>query len=184
MTIYMIAGPPGIGKSTNSRDLIPIGIPIVDHDLASYQYKKQGFENYQDIASNRCNERVREYLNNNEDFALELNLGFQSHYDYLSYLAGFHPDNQVELLLFFTDDVKLCLNRAEIRHLSGGHQVKPEIIYQMYRDTISLFKQNSRTFGSVRLVDVTYDAVTELTADQSPLPKWVTDNKLESFLLG
>ena len=182
MIIYIIAGPPGIGKSTHSKVLIPAGTPIVDHDLASYQYKKEGFENYRDIASKRCNERVREFLSNKEDFALELNLGFPSHYNYLSYISGFHYDNKVELVLFFTDEVKLCLNRADIRHKSGGHEVEADVIKQMYSHTIALFKENKRLFSTIRLIDVTYESVIELVEDTNPLPKWVTDNKMEIYL--
>lgn len=182
MIIYMIAGPPGIGKSTHSKAMIPVGTPIVDHDLASYQYKKNGFENYRDIASTRCNERVREFLSSKKDFALELNLGFPSHYNYLNFIAGFHSDNKVELILFFTDDVRLCLNRADIRHKSGGHEVESSAIKQMYANTISLFKENKHLFSSVRLIDVTYDSVTELTAGISPIPKWVTDSRMEMYL--
>jgi predicted ABC-type ATPase len=182
MIVYMIAGPPGIGKSTHSKSMIPVGTPIVDHDLVSYQYKKEGFENYKDIASKRCNERVRKFLLNKEDFALELNLGFPSHYSYLNYISGFHHDNKVELILFFTDDVKLCLNRADIRYKSGGHEVEADVIKQMYANTISLFNENKRIFSTVRLIDVTYDSVKELTADANLLPKWVVDNGMGLYL--
>ncbi len=50
MIIYVIAGPPGIGKSTNGRAFIPAGVPIIDHDLAAYQYKKRGFTDYQGLS--------------------------------------------------------------------------------------------------------------------------------------
>lgn len=182
MRIYMIAGPPGIGKSTHSKALIPVGTPIVDHVLASYQYKRLGFDDYKDIASKRCNERVREFLMNKEDFALELNLGFSSHYDYLTYISRFHRDNQVELILFFTDDIKLCLNRADIRHRSGGHQVLPFVIENMYKNTISLFKQNKHIFSSIRMIDVSYDSITELTPDVKVMPKWITENNLRIYI--
>jgi len=43
MTIYLIAGPPGVGKSTNARPFIPPSVPIIDQDLAAYQYKKEVF---------------------------------------------------------------------------------------------------------------------------------------------
>jgi hypothetical protein len=36
MNIYIIAGPPGIGKSSSSFDYIPDGISIIDQDLAAY----------------------------------------------------------------------------------------------------------------------------------------------------
>ena len=101
MTIYVIAGPPGIGKSTNAANFIPAGVPIIDQDLAGYQYKKQGFADYQDLASLSTNQRIRDLLLSRQDFALELNLGFPSHYAYLKSIAYFDRSNQIALLLFF-----------------------------------------------------------------------------------
>lgn len=68
MIIYLIAGPPGIGKSTYSKSLVPDGIPIVDHDLAAYQYKKRGFTDYQDAASLVSNQRIQSFLLNQKVF--------------------------------------------------------------------------------------------------------------------
>ncbi len=84
MNIYIIAGPPGIGKSTSSFKYIPRKIPVIDHDLAAYQYKKEGFVDYQELGIMSGNQQIRSNLFEKIDFALELNLGFQSHYDYLS----------------------------------------------------------------------------------------------------
>lgn len=162
--------------------MVPTGVPIVDQDLAAYQYKKQGFSDYQDIASVVSSQRIREFLFNEEDFGLELNLGFPSHYSYLRSIATFNRENRIELILFFTDDINLCLDRAEIRYMSGGHEVKPDVIREMYAGTMSLLEQNKQIFHSVRLVDVTYDAITELTPDQVLLPQWVTVNKLDMHL--
>ncbi|WP_460640157.1 hypothetical protein [Larkinella harenae] len=178
----MIAGPPGVGKSTNGEELIPAGVPIVDQDLAAYQYKKQGFADYQDIASMAINQRIREFLFNKQDFALELNLGFPSHYQYFRTIANFDRSNRVELLMFYTDDLDLCLNRARVRHESGGHEVKPEVIEEMYGATFPLFEQNKTLFHRVRLVDVTYEATAEVTADTNPLPDWVVRNGLRPYL--
>ncbi|MDQ1085613.1 GTPase SAR1 family protein [Siphonobacter sp. SORGH_AS 1065] len=43
MNIYVIAGPPGVGKSSNAVNFIPEYVPIVDQDLAGYQYKNRDF---------------------------------------------------------------------------------------------------------------------------------------------
>jgi predicted ABC-type ATPase len=183
MTIYLVAGPPGIGKSTHSQSFIPAGIPIVDQDLAAYQYKKVGFANYQDIASLTSNQRIRDFLFNRESFALELNLGFESHYDYLRSIAAFDYKNQIDLILFFSDDINVCLDRAKIRHLNGGHEVTAEVIREMYAATMPLFELNKILFSRIILVDVTYDAVIELTKDCMPLPAWVLSNNLGQYLL-
>ncbi|RRB12962.1 hypothetical protein EHT87_21890 [Larkinella knui] len=178
----MIAGPPGIGKSTNAKELIPAGVPIIYQDLAAYQYKKQGFTDYQDIASLTTNQKIRDFLFKKDDFALELNLGFSSHYAFLKSIANFDRSNQINLVLFFTDDLELCINRAKARYLNGGHEVRQEVIEEMYTNTFPLFEENKNLFHQVRLVDVTYSMITELMADSKPLPKWVVQNTMLSYL--
>ena len=182
MTIYVIAGPPGIGKSTNANELVPAGIPIIDQDLAGYQYKKQGFIDYQDLASIRSNQQIKEYLFAGQDFALELNLGFVSHYEYLKSIAFFDRRNQINLLLFFTDDLNLCLDRAAIRHTNGGHEVKPAIVEEMYKNMLPLFAENSTLFQSVRLIDMTGVAITEYVRSSDELPRWIATNGLTGYL--
>lgn len=70
MNIYLIAGPPGIGKSTNAKNIILENIPVIDYDLAAYQYKKQGFKDYQSLASLSANQNIKKYLFEKKDFAL------------------------------------------------------------------------------------------------------------------
>lgn len=182
MNIYVIAGPPGIGKSTNASELIPKGVPIIDQDLAGYEYKKRGFTDYQDLASIRSNQTIRDYLLTRQSFALELNLGFSSHYDYLKSIAYFDRTNSIHLLLFFADDLSLCIDRAKIRHLSGGHEVRQEIIEEMYVNTLPLFQQNKDLFNTVRLVDMTDTAPVEHSRDSGNLPAWIVANGLTSYL--
>lgn len=55
MNIYVIAGPPGIGKSTSGHRFVPNNIPIIDQDLAAYQYRKEGFTDYQHLAPLKSN---------------------------------------------------------------------------------------------------------------------------------
>jgi predicted ABC-type ATPase len=180
MNIYIIAGPPGIGKSTSSFKYIPRKIPVIDHDLAAYQYKKEGFIDYQELGIMSGNQQIRSNLFEKIDFALELNLGFQSHYDYLKSLAYFDRTNKVHLILFFTDSLDLCLFRANIRHKRGGHLVKPEIVTEMYHSTIPLLKENIGLFHSLSFLDVTNDIITKIT--KSNLPDWFLNNDLEKHL--
>jgi predicted ABC-type ATPase len=157
-------------------------VPIFDQDLAAYHYKKRGFSDYQDLASLTSSQRIRESLFKKTDFALELNLGFLSHYDFLKSIASFDWSNTIHLLLFFTDDLNLCIDRAQIRYISGGHEVKQEVIEEMYSSTLPLFEQNKNLFHSIRLVNVTYDTLTELTPHSKPLPEWVLKNDLQLYL--
>ncbi|TAE32517.1 MAG: hypothetical protein EAZ91_04135 [Cytophagales bacterium] len=182
MIIYVIAGPPGIGKSTSGSSFIPLGTPIIDQDLAGYQYKKQGFADYQDLASLRSNAQVRDFLFAQQPFALELNLGFESHYSYLKSIAYFNPANQVHLFLFYTDHVALCLDRASLRYINGGHEVKPEVVQEMYANTFPLFEKHKQLFQAVRLVDVNEDSPIECHRRMEQLPDWITRNNLLEYL--
>ena len=180
MNIYIIAGPPGIGKSTRGLRFIPKDIEIIDHDLAAYQYKKEGFSDYKELGIMSGNQQIRSNLFAKESFALELNLGFQSHYDYLNSMANFDPINKVHLILFFTDSLDLCLTRANIRHERGGHLVKPEIVAEMYENTIPLLKENISFFNSMSFINITNTIVRKVKITNPP--NWVIDNDLVKYL--
>ena len=176
MNIYILAGPPGIGKSTSGYRFVPLGLPIIDHDLAAYHYRKEGFADYQHLATLKSNQQIREYLFSNRDFALELNLGFQSHYDYLYSIAQFDPSNHIHLILFYTDSLDLCMLRAKIRHKNGGHLVKPEVVREMYDNTIPLLKKHLAIFHSLRFVDSSDAAIREVFGED--LPTWLRTSGL------
>ena len=130
-TIYFIAGPPGVGKSTSGSSFLPDDIEILDPDRIASRYKAQGFSDYKDIGNIKFNDLVKKQLFAGNDFAIELNLGFESHYDFLRSVKNFNSDNTIEVILFFTDDKKLCYQRAEQRHQEGLHYVNPETIKEM-----------------------------------------------------
>ena len=173
MNIYFIAGPPGIGKSTYGRELVPAQVPIIDHDLAAYQYKKQGFSDYSELASLKANELIKNCLATRQDFALELNLGYQSHYDYLKSVSS-NKFVRIHLILFFTNDVNLCLLRADIRYKNGGHLVNSKIIIEMYNNTLPLLKQNLKLFSSITFISVFGLDIEKV--NRSKIPKWIIDD--------
>jgi len=174
MNIYIIAGPPGVGKSTSAYRFVPSDISIIDQDLAAYHYRKDGFVDYQHLATLKSNQQIKDFLFSQKDFALELNLGFKSHYDYLKYIDNLNPENTVHLILFYTNTVDFGLLRAEIRHKKGGHLVKPEIVKEMYEETMPLLKQNLNLFKTFRFIDVSTNKISEVTPNNIPL--WLNDN--------
>ena len=180
MNIYIIAEPPGIGKSTSSYRFVPVGVPIIDQDLAAYQYRKEHFIDYQQLASLSSNQRIKSYLFSKADFALELNLGFQSHYDYLKSIVYFEPNNHVHLILFYTDAIELCLLRADIRYKNGGHLVEASIVKEMYDNTIPLLKQHLSFFKTMTFIDISNTVISEVT--QTNLSNWVKDNDLDLYV--
>jgi predicted ABC-type ATPase len=180
MNIYIIAGPPGVGKSTVGYRFVPTDVAIIDQDLAAYHYRKDGFADYQHLATLKSNQQIKDFLFSQKDFALELNLGFQSHYNYLKSIASFNPENTVHLILFYTNTVEFCLLRAEIRHKKGGHLVKPEIVREMYEETMPLLKQNLNLFKTFRFIDVSANQITEVTPNNIPL--WLNDNDIMKLI--
>jgi len=91
----------------------------------------------------------------NEDFALELNLGFQHQYDYVFSAKRFNIENKLNLIFFYSDTLNLCLDRAKKRYENGLHLVKPDIVTQMYNNTIPLLKSNFYLVDSIIFIDAT-----------------------------
>ena len=65
--VYVIAGPPGIGKSTSGYRFIPENVNILDADMIAHRYKKQGFQDYKDIGNIRYQDMFRRSLVSGED---------------------------------------------------------------------------------------------------------------------
>ncbi|WP_129020673.1 hypothetical protein [Edaphocola flava] len=158
-TIYVIAGPPGIGKSTSGAEYIPEDIKILDPDLVVQRYKEQGFQQYKDIGNIRFDTLLRQELNTCEDFAIELNLGYQSHYDLLKKIKNYSLDNKIDVILFYTDSLDLCLERVRIRHENGLHLVPAETIEEMYNNTLPLLKEHFKLISNLTLLDVKKDVI-------------------------
>lgn len=138
--IFIIAGPPGIGKSTRGADFVDPDLDILNEDDVKAKYKEKGFPDYNGYAMTRVRNIIRHKLIRNGDFALELNLGFAHQYEVALSAKKFSQENKLNIILFYTDSLQFCLDRARERHISGLHLVKPEIIQQMYFNTIPLLK--------------------------------------------
>jgi len=138
--IYIIAGPPGIGKSTSGEDYIDPGLDILNEDEMRFKYKAKGYADYNEYSLYRVRDIIKSKLI--KDFALALNLGFEHQYNYALTLKNFNAENNLNVILFFTDDIQICQERARKRHENGLHLVKPDIIEQMYNNTLPLFKAN------------------------------------------
>ena len=190
-TIHIIAGPPGIGKSTKGFDYIDESLDILNEDEMRFRYKAKGFADYNEYSIYRVREIIKRKLIRNEDFALELNLGYQHQYEYVLSAKKFGVDNKLNIILFFTDSLQLCLDRAKIRHQNGLHLVLPETITEMYNNTLPLLKDNFEFIDKLSLVNTTrqndfftvadYDKAANQCHIRNQSPDWFK-NDLKPFL--
>ena len=151
--IFVIAGPPGVGKSTSGAKFIDPELEILNEDEMAFKYRTQGYPDYKEQAIHRLTQTIRTKLIRNEDFALELNLGYPEHYDYILSAKKFREENTLHVVLYYSDDLEICIERAKLRFESGRHLVRPETIREMYANTIPLLQANLAQIDSLSFVD-------------------------------
>ena len=157
--VYIIAGPPGIGKSTSGKYFVPPFVEILNHDSLLLHYKYKARADYEDLANLKANEFILRQLELKNNFGVELNLGFDSHYELLRFITREHSSYQIEVVLFYTDDMKVCLRRASLREEAGGHHVDANIILKMYENTVPLIKNNTHLIHGIQLVNVDFESI-------------------------
>jgi len=118
-----------------------------------FKYKARGFADYNEYSVYRVRDIIKRKLIRNEDIALELNLGYPHQYEYALAAKKFNTENKLNVILFFTDSLQLCLDRAKIRHQNGLHLVSPETINEMYDNTLPLLKANFQFIDKLSLVN-------------------------------
>ncbi len=183
--LFIIAGPPGVGKSSSGKLFQPPNIDILNHDALFIYYKAKGEDNYEDLSNLKANEFIQQKLSNNESFGVEINLGYDNHYELLRYVKRKFPKYAITVCLFFTNEIQLCFDRAIIREKSGGHSVSEKVIREMYENTNNLLQNNTSLIDNIMLVDIDYDAI-DLVFELNPkenrlfvsskLPEWVLVN--------
>lgn len=184
--LYIIAGPPGIGKTTNAALFVGHEIIVENSDVTAIALKNQGEANYQEIAFEQLRIKAENNCKLNIHFGIELNLGCQiPHYSYARY---WHQKYQYDLrvTLFYTDDVGLCVNRALERQQAGGHRVAESVILDMHAQTIPLLRKNIHLISHLQFVNVINEGVELVYSGYYPtnfhefinpiLPDWVTRN--------
>ncbi|MEA5460103.1 hypothetical protein VB796_13690 [Arcicella sp. LKC2W] len=157
--IYIVAGTPGIGKSTSGKYFVPSTVKILNHDSLLLYFKNKSAVDYEELSNLKANEFILEQLNQNQDFGVELNLGFDNHYDLLRFVKKKFYQYKIEVILFHTDNIQLCIDRAILREKFGGHAVKIHIIEQMYKNMIPLLQNNASLIHNIQLINVEFDSL-------------------------
>lgn len=83
-TIYVIAGPNGVGKSTAAYRLIPLGIEQINPDDIARQFRQQYSQ--QEVVLQQTNDEARRRMESrlarSESFGVETNLYDQATWHY------------------------------------------------------------------------------------------------------
>ena len=72
--LFIIAGPPDIGKSSSGKLFQPPNIEVLNHDALFIYYKDE--DNYEDLSNLKANEFIQQKLSKDESFGVEINLGY------------------------------------------------------------------------------------------------------------
>ena len=74
-TIYILAGPNGIGKTTVNQYYIPSEVPYINaDDIAKQLREKMNDTNVQELANAEALEQMNRFIYKKQDFAIESNL--------------------------------------------------------------------------------------------------------------
>ncbi|MFI5160496.1 MAG: hypothetical protein ACHQHN_04425 [Sphingobacteriales bacterium] len=156
-SIYIVAGPPGIGKSTYGELFVPENLEIIKMDEIAEMNKAFHYKLHRELAISKFLNTIKYNLENNIDFAFEVNLGKQHHYEFALDAKHAREGNKLNVILFFTDDLAMCQERAAARFKNGKHEVNPDVLEIMYRNTIPLLKEYFQHIDDLMLVDVSRD---------------------------
>ncbi|MDP9079964.1 MAG: hypothetical protein M3O71_21265 [Bacteroidota bacterium] len=160
--ITIIAGPPGVGKSTMGHLYVPPDMEIIKKDEIIQANKAFHYKLFQQIAIQNWLSTINNKLRVNTDFAFELNLGMPMHWDFAQSLKQQHADHTLNVVLFFTDNLEMCRLRSEKRFEAGGHEVNPAVLENMYNNTLPLLQFNFQHIDNLKLVNTAIDQDTKI----------------------
>jgi Uncharacterized protein conserved in bacteria len=180
-TLYVIAGPNGIGKTTSSYDFVPKNTPVINSDEIAKEARIAGLlsVNAQEYSNREAMRLMEEQREKRNSFAIETNLADLETWKFL--LEMQKTGYKLYINYVSTDDIDMLNNRILERYKLGEHFVRPEIVRERYinglkllnhyfdrPDTLELF-DNSKQM--IRLAQVNQGQIIKIAEH---LPNWVT----------
>ena len=139
-TIYVIAGPNGIGKTTSSFDLLPKNVPLINSDEIAKDAREAGIlsVNSQEYSNQEAARLVDEHINRRSSFIIETNLADVETWKFLIKVQQLGYELNVKYIS--TDRLDLLNSRIAERVLLGDHFVRPDIVEQRYTAGLKLLE--------------------------------------------
>jgi predicted ABC-type ATPase len=144
-SLFIISGCNGAGKTTASFTMLPellkvkefVNADEIARGLSPFQPEKVSIE-----AGKIMLRRLKELLNQSEDFAFETTLSSRSFVELIK--AAKKQDYSVNLIYYWLDSTGLAIERVKTRVSEGGHNIPENIIIRRYysglRNFFSLYK--------------------------------------------
>lgn len=137
-TIYVIAGPNGIGKTTSDFDIIPDTTPIINSDEIAAEVKRTGLitGNTQEYANREALRVVDDYLTKRTSFGIESNLCDLDTWKFLLNIQD--TGYRLYVIYISTENLDTLNTRINNRVKEGGHYIRPDIVEERYYSGLKL----------------------------------------------
>ena len=184
-TLYIVAGPNGIGKTTSFFDVIPRNIPVINSDEIASEIRRKGSApaNTQELANAEAIRMMDIFLRERKSFGIETNLADVE--TWKSFLQIQESGYQLYVLYLSTNDLDLLNSRIQARHQQGGHFVRPDIVEERYLNGLKLLNHYLTKPDKVLLYDNSMSPrlIAEIdkgkiTRIDPQLPDWVSKHVL------
>jgi predicted ABC-type ATPase len=182
-TLFVIAGPNGIGKTTSCYNLVPAGTPIINSDEIAKEVRNAEFLNVsaQEYSNEKAIRLMEEQRASWNSFAIETNLADVDTWKFL--LEVQKTGYQIHILYISTDDIEILNERIELRTHLGDHFVHPRVVEERYINSIKLLNHYFDKPEKLQLFDNSEKASLMLEAERGKilrlaksLPNWITQN--------
>jgi predicted ABC-type ATPase len=180
-TLYVIAGPNGIGKTTSSYDVIPLNTPIINSDEIAKEIKNTGIipaGNTQEYSNSEAIRLMEEQRKLNNSFAIETNLADVDTWKFL--LEMQKTGYELHVLYMSTDNVDVLNKRIQERVQLGDHFVNPSIVEERYVTGLKLLNHYFSKPDRLQLFDnsTTVQLLADIRQGENnyliqKLPNWV-----------
>lgn len=180
-TLYVIAGPNGIGKTTSSYDVIPVNTAIINSDEIAKEIKNTGLVptgNTQEYSNREAIRLMEEQRALNNSFAIETNLADVETWKFL--LEVQKTGYKLHVLYMSTDNIDVLNQRIKERVLLGDHFVNPSVVEQRYITGLKLldhyfsFPDRLQLFDNSKKVQLIADiSKGEIISVAKDLTNWI-----------
>lgn len=187
-TLFVIAGPNGIGKTTSSYDLVPLNTPIINSDEIAKEIRKglHSSINLQEYVNHEAVRLMEEQRKEKRSFAIETNLADVETWKFLIKVQ--EADYNLHILYMSTDNLAMLNNRIKERTRLGDHFVRPEIVEERYITSLKLLNHYFDKPDKLQLFDnsqylqlVGEINFGEIIFQAEHLPQWINENLGQHF---